>query len=691
MDSDSSFVGPEGVYSLTEEHKPSLLHSTFAPAAGLQQPGTATRASTVLVHFPPPKASTSQGFSLLGGSKSDKKDQRRALNASTAVPSTSTGLVQPHQDKDESVSGSDNAGDDPNAANNIDYHPQSGDPSDHHPIPVSPLPTTLFSPQIGNTSSKKKSTRAKANLRTTTSSFVTRVHTIEGLSKHLSSKTGDVSFIFYNSVKTFYWAETDAKSKEPLGRFTFSAWPTCHDVNQATASSTCIDIIIGFHTGDLLWFDPISMRYARLNKAGCITASPCTAVRWVPGSSNLFLVSHANGTIIVYDRDRDDSLFQPNPVPVSSSSSSNNGMSNSILTSSSGPSGKHTAEDSNGIVQPHSAEATSMTAAESSSSTSNSSSSQPSFHAQGVKTVNGQEPWDPLENIFVTRPGVWLNDSSNPMEFASEKERLEKEKENSIAATKNPVSHWRISKKSVFDFAFSPDVRYVAVVGEDGVLRVIDALSEKLVDSYAAYFGALSCVAWSPDGRFIITGGQDDLVTIFAPFEQRVVARCQGHTSFVSAVAWDPLRCDGRTYRFTSVGEDCKIILWDFSSGSLHRPKLQAAHHRSSISSQYSLVLKSRMGGDPSLAHIPNMALSKHHVAPSRSEVAILQPVLVKNVTGDILTDICVLPIALLTVSRAGTIKVWSRPPPPVRSSKNGKSKKLDGLYSAPGSIRVAG
>ena len=99
----------------------------------------------------------------------------------------------------------------------------------------------------------------------------------------------------------------------------------------------------------------------------------------------------------------------------------------------------------------------------------------------------------------------------------------------------------------------------------------------RLVDCYSSYFGALTCVAWSPDGRYILvsdisrvsnrvlifiqTGGQDDLVTIYSPWEQRVVARCQGHSSFVAAVAFDDIRCDGRTYRFGSVGEDNKLIL----------------------------------------------------------------------------------------------------------------------------------
>jgi hypothetical protein len=74
--------------------------------------------------------------------------------------------------------------------------------------------------------------------------------------------------------------------------------------------------------------------------------------------------------------------------------------------------------------------------------------------------------------------------------------------------------------KKATDFAFSPDVRYVGVVSEDGCLRVIDALSEKyatitefayplttfrrLLDTYSSYFGYLTTVAWSPDGRFLL-------------------------------------------------------------------------------------------------------------------------------------------------------------------------------------------
>lgn len=81
------------------------------------------------------------------------------------------------------------------------------------------------------------------------------------------------------------------------------------------------------------------------------------------------------------------------------------------------------------------------------------------------------------------------------------------------------------------------------------------------------------CVCWSPDGKYIVTGGQDDLVSIWSLAERRIVARCAGHHSWVTAVAFDPWRCDGKNYRFGSVGEDTRLALWDFSLGTLHRPK----------------------------------------------------------------------------------------------------------------------
>lgn len=45
----------------------------------------------------------------------------------------------------------------------------------------------------------------------------------------------------------------------------------------------------------------------------------------------------------------------------------------------------------------------------------------------------------------------------------------------------NPVSFWKLSNQRINAFAFSPDNRHIAVVSEDGTLRIIDYLKEKYV------------------------------------------------------------------------------------------------------------------------------------------------------------------------------------------------------------------
>ncbi|KAJ7172138.1 catabolite repression protein creC [Mycena filopes] len=543
MENESTFVAPEGVYTITEEHKPTLLpHIASAP---LVYP---TRVSSIVVRFPAAKSGGGPGFAqLLGGNKDSRKEKPK--------------------DDEVSLSSSDTPNEDTPAATQENVS--------------STREHTLFSasPAAGK---KKPVSRPKHNIRTTSSTFITRIQNSEGFPRSLQSKQGDVTFMLYNVSKSFFWIEAGAKTKEALARVTFSAFPTCHDINTTTSSSERLDVIIGFSTGDLVWFDPITSRYARLNKQGSITNSPCTAVRWVPSSSSLFLVAHADGTIIVYDKERDDGNFTPQD-PAGDSPSS--------------------------------------------------------------------KPWDPIDSIFVTMP-PWHPVSSGGLSIPS-KDKV----------AKNPVSHWRVSKRAVVDFVFSPDVKYVAAISEDGCLRVIDALAEQLVDCYASYFGALTTVAWSPDGRFILTGGQDDLLTLFSPWEQRVVARCQGHSSFVSAVAFDDLRCDGRTYRFGSVGEDNKLILWDFSSGALHRPKFQPTHQqRMSMASTVSLAFRR----DHSTLYLPggdeSSPFPRYHPAPSRNEIAVVQPCLIKPIEGDILSTLSFLPRSILTSTKTGLIKLWIRP-----------------------------
>lgn len=136
--------------------------------------------------------------------------------------------------------------------------------------------------------------------------------------------------------------------------------------------------------------DPITSRYGRLNKQGCISNSPCTAIRWVPASTTLFLVSHADGTIVVYDKEREDGAFSPQE-PTSGYSGGD-------------ASGAAISEEA--VVQPH-------------------------------------RDWDPTDNIFVTMP-PWhpVTTGGGGLNVAGKSDKDSK-------VVKNPVSHWRISRKGV--------------------------------------------------------------------------------------------------------------------------------------------------------------------------------------------------------------------------------------------------
>ncbi|KAG0701508.1 WD40 repeat-like protein [Suillus ampliporus] len=574
MESDSAFVAPEGVYSVTEEHKPLPVPTHSSTAAN---PIYQTRLSSITVRFPQKHPASPGLAQFLGANltKDLKKDKEKEREKERDVVVKERPLLE-----ERSMSSSDTPEDSFTS-------PDVATPDLSTSTPAEPQHKLFSHPSISPGKKKSNVSRPKHNMRTTSSTFITRLQSAEGLNKTLAAKQGEVTFLFYNTGKAFLWIEVGAKAKEPLTRISFSAHPTCHDVNPSTASSERLDVIIGFSTGDLIWFDPISSRYCRLNKQGAISSSTCTAVRWVPSSPTLFLVSHADGTIIVYDKEREDGLFTAN-IP--------NGPTNT----------PHITVNAN------------------------------------VHPTSESDEWDPLSTIFVTPP-PWHPEAVGRGEKG--------------VAAKNPVSHWRLSRRGVVDFVFSPDVKYIAAISEDGCLRVIDPLAEQLVDCYASYFGALTSVAWSPDGRFILTGGQDDLLTIFSPWEQRVVARCQGHSSFVSSVAFDELRCDGRTYRFGSVGEDNKLILWDFSSGALHRPKHLGSHHpRISMSSSISLAYRRGTGSTIQLS------ATRYHAAPSRNEVSIVQPVLIKQLDADLLTSLTFLPRALLTASKAGHVRLWVRP-----------------------------
>ncbi|KAI0888256.1 WD40 repeat-like protein [Annulohypoxylon maeteangense] len=408
----------------------------------------------------------------------------------------------------------------------------------------------LLAPE--KTKDPNKRRKPKNNMTKSNSSFISRVIINEAFSKKLADRPSDGLFAFANINRAFQWLDLSSPTKaDYLTKILFTkAHCLSHDVNLVTKSSTHIDIIMGFSTGEIIWWEPMSQRYTRLNKNGVINKTPVSQIRWIPGAENLFLAGHMDGSLVVYDKEKEDAIFNA----------------------------EEEGTQSNGDVS-------------------------------APKCV------DHFKEINV---------------FKSVHSRNQKS---------NPVAVWKLSNQRINAFEFSPDNRHLAVVSEDGTMRIIDYLKEELLGVYNAYYGGFTCVCWSPDGKYVLTGGQDDLISIWCPSETTLIARCQGHQSWVTSVAFDPWRCDERNYRFGSVGEDCRLCLWDFNVGMLHKPKVTSSRQRGSISSRLPAsqraetqsVATDRIRSDSVVSALLDAEENAiNHPVEPRSRTAILPPVLTK-------------------------------------------------------------
>ena len=302
------------------------------------------------------------------------------------------------------------------------------------------------------------SSRPRAAFKGSTSTFIKSseglplpqsvIKTFYGSSSESSSSTGrdegeERTFGFYTWNKSVIFAQLapPRPAGETLFRLSFAAFPTHVSINHHSASATSLDVVIGFSTGDLIYFDPFCARYTRLNKGGCISGSAVSKIEWLPPTvtrrDGHFVSSHVDGTLICWDKEREDwTGFLVERWPK---------------------------------AQLHST---------------------PHPSSLSHKKLNHA-------------PRAHVDPRDHDILISGLNHNLPVEKRNRL----NPVYHWKVSRKAVTDFAFSPDSKFCAIVSEDGCLRIIDTYSEKLLDTYLSYFGALLCVCWSSDGRFVFVNG----------------------------------------------------------------------------------------------------------------------------------------------------------------------------------------
>ncbi|VDK38021.1 unnamed protein product [Taenia asiatica] len=271
----------------------------------------------------------------------------------------------------------------------------------------------------------------------------------------------------------------------------------------------------------------------------CIERSPVTCIRWVPYSTNQFLVAHASGHMYLYNEE-----LSCCPTP---------------------PVYQLFKRGSSYVVY----------------------------------TCKTKSTCNPLYNWALTSV---TSDSIQSKAF------------DDFDASTAPLS-------SINQFSFSTCGKYLAVVTEDGYLRVFDYHRMQLYGFMRSYFGGLTCVDWSPDGKYVVVGGQDDLITIWSFNAQAVICRGQGHKSWTSVVRFDPFvyppLCNGttvmrdlatgldqltpngdphqhhfspyidsdsafHTYRLGSVGQDTFLCLWELTEDVIRQGLRFSSHFHQS-------------------------------------------------------------------------------------------------------------
>ncbi|KAJ2081662.1 hypothetical protein H4R24_002186 [Coemansia sp. RSA 988] len=425
---------------------------------------------------------------------------------------------------------------------------------------------------LGKTNATNPTIQAAAHGRGTvtksTSAFVSRIITNENLARWIISEHAQTTYLLFNAPRSmvFVGLQPDCNG-ETLARLDLvSNTPLCHDINQTTRSESRIDMVMGFVQGNIVWHDPISGKYSRLNKnSGYSPAIMC--VRWLPNADSLFIVGTADGSLMIMDRTKED------------------------------------------------------------------------FCVPALATADKHV--DSMDTFEVAYP---------------------------LKPKSNPVAYWKVSNSPITSIAFSPDAQRVAVTSEDGALRIIDYPSEILEDVYLSYFGGLSCCAWSDDGKYVVAGGKDDLITVWSYYDQSIVARCQGHESWVRDIVFDPLgHEDENTYRFMSVGDDAKLLVWDFSLAALHRPRVPI--HRATTNVSQSTAAGGLAGSfnelhlseRPDNGDLPSAVV---HSRMAQESVAVLQPLISVAIHDSPLCSLQFSRDLLVTACRRGIIKVWRRPPP---------------------------
>uniref|UniRef100_I1JPL5 Uncharacterized protein n=1 Tax=Glycine max TaxID=3847 RepID=I1JPL5_SOYBN len=131
---------------------------------------------------------------------------------------------------------------------------------------------------------------------------------------------GKGTYLIFNVGDAIFISDLNSQDKDPIKSIHFSnSNPVCHTFDQDAKDGH--DLLIGLNSGDVY---SVSLRQQlqdvgkklvgaqHYNKDGSVNNSRCTCIAWVPGGDGSFVVSHTDGNLYVYEKNKDgagDSSF----------------------------------------------------------------------------------------------------------------------------------------------------------------------------------------------------------------------------------------------------------------------------------------------------------------------------------------------------------------------------------------------
>jgi WD40 repeat protein len=137
----------------------------------------------------------------------------------------------------------------------------------------------------------------------------------------------------------------------------------------------------------------------------------------------------------------------------------------------------------------------------------------------------------------------------------------------------------------------APTRNWVATIGDDQRIRILDAKTGQVLRSITGY-GWLRCADFSPDGRLLAAGGVDGALRVFE-LDSGAVKQVALHAAEIASVKFSP---DGTTV--VTTGWDGRVAAWtrDFTGATPSEPEKFQGH----VDATTSAVIESKGDNDES-------------------------------------------------------------------------------------------